>query len=63
MDRSSNRVTLGFLAGTLFIASTILLPFQTYKLFGMPFLSFIGYAIALLVTIAILISIIGEKKL
>ncbi|MBW2971456.1 AarF/ABC1/UbiB kinase family protein, partial [Candidatus Woesearchaeota archaeon] len=63
LGRSSNRVTLGFLAGTLFIASTILLPFQTLKLFGVPALSFLGYIIALIVTVSIFFSILGEKKI
>ncbi|MBU2561714.1 MAG: AarF/ABC1/UbiB kinase family protein [Nanoarchaeota archaeon] len=63
IDRSSNRVTLGFLAGTLFIASTILLPFQTLKIWGVPALSFIGYVTALVVTVSIFFSMLGEKKI
>jgi ubiquinone biosynthesis protein len=61
IGRSSNRVTLGFLAGTLFIASTILLPFQTA--WNMPTLSFAGYIVALVVMVFIFISIIREKKI
>ncbi|MFH1063663.1 MAG: AarF/ABC1/UbiB kinase family protein [Candidatus Woesearchaeota archaeon] len=63
IDRSSNRLTLGFLAGTLFIASTLILPYQTFKMFGMPFLSFIGYVLALSITISIFISILREKRI
>ncbi|MBN1544270.1 AarF/ABC1/UbiB kinase family protein [Candidatus Woesearchaeota archaeon] len=63
IDRSSNRVTLGFLAGTLFIASTILLPFQTLKVLGVPALSFLGYVIALVITVSIFFSMLGEKKI
>jgi len=62
MNRSSNRLTLGFLSGTLFIASTVLLPFQTVKVFGIPLLSFIGFMIALIVLIAIVVSMLGEKS-
>ncbi|MBW2997734.1 AarF/ABC1/UbiB kinase family protein [Candidatus Woesearchaeota archaeon] len=63
MDRSSNRLTLGFLAGTLFIASTMMLPYGTALMFGMPALSFIGYIMALLITISIFVSITREKKI
>ncbi|MFC1742016.1 ABC1 kinase family protein [Nanoarchaeota archaeon] len=63
MDRSSNRLTLGFLAGTLFLASTIMLPFQKVPQFGLPILSSIGYIIALVVTVSILVSMLKEKKI
>lgn len=63
LDRSSNRVTLGFLAGTLFIASTILVPFQPKTQLGMPLLSSVGYAAAFIITISIFTSIIREKKI
>ncbi|MBW2965322.1 AarF/ABC1/UbiB kinase family protein [Candidatus Woesearchaeota archaeon] len=62
MDRSSNRLTLGFLAGTLFVASTIMLPFQKPTA-GLPMFSMFGFLIALLVLAFIFISIIREKKL
>lgn len=63
IDRSSNRLTLGFLAGTLFIASTILVPFQPKTVLGMPVLSFVGYISAFVITISIFISIVREKKI
>ena len=63
IDRSSNRLTLGFLAGTLFIAATLILPFQKATLWGVPAFSLIGYVIALIVLLAIFISMIKEKKI
>ncbi len=63
LDKSSNRVTLGFLAGTLFVASTILVPFQPQSTLGMPVLSFIGYVAAFVITISIFLSIMREKKI
>lgn len=63
LDKSSNRVTLGFLAGTLFVASTILVPFQPQSTLGMPVLSFIGYVAAFVITISIFLSIVREKKI
>ncbi|MBI5881274.1 AarF/ABC1/UbiB kinase family protein, partial [archaeon] len=63
IDRSSNRLTLGFLAGTLFIAATMMIPFQKTTLWGMPAFSLIGYIIALIVLAAIFISMIKEKKI
>jgi ubiquinone biosynthesis protein len=63
IDRSSNRLTLGFLAGTLLISSTILLPFLKTGIFGMPVLSLAGYIIGLAIMISIFISILREKKI
>jgi ubiquinone biosynthesis protein len=63
IDRSSNRLTLGFLGGTLFIAATLILPFQQTRLWGVPTFSLLGYLVALVVLIAIFISIIKEKKI
>jgi len=63
IDKSSNRITLGFLAGTLFIASTILLPFQKPTEYGLPWLTILGYLTALLVLFALFISMLREKKI
>jgi ubiquinone biosynthesis protein len=63
IDRSSNRLTLGFLAGTLFIAATMMIPFQKTTLWGVPAFSLIGYVIALIVLLAIFLSMIKEKKI
>ncbi len=62
LDRSSNRLTLGFLAGTLFIASTMMLPYEVQRVYGMPVMSFLGYIIALVITLSIFVSILREKK-
>jgi ubiquinone biosynthesis protein len=63
IDKSSNRVTLGFLSGTLLIASSFLLPYDKTRLFGVPAMAFMGYAVAFLIIIAIFISMLREKKL
>jgi ubiquinone biosynthesis protein len=63
LDRSSNRLTLGFLAGTLLISSTILLPFLKTGIFGIPALSLFGYIIGLIIMLSIFISMLREKKI
>ncbi len=63
IDRSSNRITLGFLAGMLFIAATLILPFQQTRLWGVPTFSLLGYLVALVVMISIFISMLKEKKI
>jgi hypothetical protein len=63
LDRSSNRIAFGFLAGALFIASTILLHYETVQMFGMSAFSFFGYVLALIMTLSVFISVVREKKI
>jgi hypothetical protein len=63
MDRSSNRITLGFLAGTIIIASALAMPYQKTLIFGMPALSFLGYVLSLLIILALFVSMVREKKI
>lgn len=63
IDASSNRLTLGFMAGTILIAATFLLPYEKTLLFGVPALSFCGYILALIIICFIFFSMIKERKL
>ncbi|MFC1723783.1 ABC1 kinase family protein [Nanoarchaeota archaeon] len=61
LDTSSNRVTLGFLAGSSFIAATLLMPYTTITFMGFPALSFFAFLVSFLLMFALILSILREK--
>ena len=61
LDTSSNRLTLGFLAGSVFISATLLMPFNAVTVSGFPALSFFGFSISLVLMLALIVSILREK--
>ena len=61
LDTSSNRLTLGFLAGCVFISATLLMPYSAVTVFGFPALSFFGFSISLVLMLALIVSILRER--
>jgi len=62
MDRSSNRVTYALIITALVISSALLIEYNRFVMFGIPAFSFIGIVAAIFIGIALVISIIKEKK-
>lgn len=64
LDRSSNRLSFSIITGALVVASSIIIHSgQGHKLFGMPVFGLIGYVIAGLLGIWILIGILRSGQL
>ena len=61
LDTSSNRLTLGVLAGATFVAAALLMPYDGRVVFGVPAMSFFGFSLSLLLMLALMISILREK--
>ena len=61
MDKSSNRVSLGFIIGALIIASASLLSNEHFIMFGMSGYSFIGFSLALILIMFLAVSVMREK--
>lgn len=62
MDKSSNRITYGLILASLLIASALLINEKTYTIFDISLFSVIGFVIAIIMVLAILISILKERK-
>lgn len=62
LDKSSNRIALVVLSAAFIIAGAYLYPFDQQQLFGLPFLSVIFFAVALIFFLLLCISIVREKK-
>jgi ubiquinone biosynthesis protein len=63
IDRSSNRVTYSVILASLIVSSALLINEKTYTIAGISAFSFIGFSIAAIICVIILISVIKEKKI
>jgi ubiquinone biosynthesis protein len=63
VDKSSNRISLGLLITGFIIASALMINIGEPVLYGIPLLSLIGFAIALLLILLLIHSVIKERRL
>ncbi len=62
LDKSSNRIALGMMAGALIIGGALLFNYDQQKIFDIPLFSFLAFAIAGFLVFLLLISVLGEFR-